>query len=163
MQFTSVQDINAPLDHVFEQISDFDSYEDYAMRIGANVERQDQLTSKAAGMCWNFQGELRGKERDIDIELTEYNPTQQLQFNCVSSGIAALVDMEVMALTKKQTRIKVKVNLTARSISARLVMQSAKLAKNSLQRKFNHRVWTYANYLEGTFNKKRRRRNQPRD
>ena len=69
MQFTSVQDINAPLEHVFEQISDFDSYEAYAMRIGATVERRDQLVQKQAGMCWHFRGELRGKDREIDIEL----------------------------------------------------------------------------------------------
>ncbi len=160
MQFTSVQDINAPLEHVFAQISDFDSYEAYAMRIGATVERTDQLTQKQAGMCWHFSGELRGKNREIDIELEEYSQPKEIKLNFVSAGIGAVAVFHVMALTKNQTRMKVTVDMKARSISARLVMQSAKLAKNSLKRKFNHKVWTYANYIEGTFGKKKRRRQQ---
>lgn len=154
MRFTSVQDINAPLDHVFMQISDFDSYEAYAMRIGAQIERTDNLPGKQAGLAWNFQGELRGKMREVDIDLLEYTPNRYLKLNCISSGVAALVEMETIALTPKQARLKVSIEVTARSISARLVLQSAKLAKNSLKRKFNHRVWNYANHIEGTYNKK---------
>ncbi len=154
MRFTSVQDINAPLDHVFEQISDFDSYEAYAMRVGAQVERTDNLPGKQAGLAWNFQGEMRGKMRDVDIDLLEYTPNRYLKFNCISSGVAALIEMETIALTPKQARLKVSVEISARSISARLLLQSAKLAKNSLKRKFNHRVWTYANHIEGTLGKK---------
>ncbi|MBV1863751.1 MAG: SRPBCC family protein [Rhodobacteraceae bacterium] len=157
MHFTSVQDINAPLEYVFKQISDFDSYEAYAMRIGANVERRDQLVQKQAGMCWHFDGELRGKNRQIDIELHEYTPTKQIKLGFETAGLDAVATIEVIALTVKQTRMKVTVDMKARSISARLVMQSAKLAKNSLNRKFNHKVWTYANYIQGTTGKKRRR------
>lgn len=153
MQFTSVQDINAPLEHVFEQISDFDSYEAYAMRIGANVERRDQLNQKQAGMCWHFTGDLRGKIREIDIELQEYTPQKQIKLTFESTSIGALVVIDVMALTKKQTRMKVALKVTAHSISARLVLQSAKLAKNSIKRKFNHKVWSYANYIENTLGK----------
>lgn len=155
MQFTRVQDINAPLDHVFEQISDFDSYEAYAMRTGAQIERTDSLDAKGPGMGWNYQGELRGKMRDIDIELIEYTPSKQLKFNCISSGVNVVIEMKTLSLTKKQTRLKVVVDIKARSISARLILQSAKLARNSLKRKFNHRIWTYAGYIENSFNKRR--------
>ena len=44
-----------------------------------------------------------------------------------------------------------------KSISARLILQSAKLARASLNRKFNHRFWTYANYIENNYNKSMRR------
>lgn len=46
MQFSSVQDVNAPLDFVFQQMSDFESYESYGLRTGADVERADTLTEK---------------------------------------------------------------------------------------------------------------------
>jgi len=157
MRFTSVQDINAPLDFVFEQISDFDSYEAYAMRIGAQVERTDNLPGKQAGLAWNFVGDLRGKTREVDIDLVEYKPERLLTFNCISSGVGALIEMETIALTPKQARLKVSVEVKARSISARLVLQSAKLAKNSIKRKFNHRIWTYANHIESTYGKRGRR------
>jgi hypothetical protein len=156
MQFTSVQDINAPLDFVFQQLSDFDSYESYALRIGADVDRTDKLTAKAAGMSWHIVGDFRGKNREIKIRLTEYQPDNLLKFTIESSGLEADADMEVMALTRKQSRIKITTLLKPKSISARLILQSAKLAKNSMNRKFNHRFWTYANYIETNYNKSRR-------
>ena len=152
MQFTSVQDINAPLDFVFEQISDFESFEAYAMRVGAQVERKDSLVGIGTGMCWFFEGEFRGKTRAIDIELTDFSPDKQLKFLCQTSGVRADINLQVMPLTKKQTRIKSIVDTKALSISARLVMQSARLAKNSLNRKYNHRFWEFSNYIENNYN-----------
>ena len=65
-------------------------------------------------------------------------------------------DFEAMALTRKQSRIKMSVNVAPKSISARLVLQSAKLARGSLNKKFNHRFWTFANYIENNYNKSMR-------
>lgn len=156
MQFSSVQDVNAPLDFVFGQISDFESYEGYAMRIGAQVERRDKLPRKGPGMIWNVIGDFRGKTRDVDVELLEYRPDNLLKFLMTSKGIEARADFEAMALTRKQSRIKMSVNVVPKSISARLVLQSAKLARGSLNKKFNHRFWTYANYIENNYNKSMR-------
>jgi len=155
MQFTSVQDINAPLEFVFLQLSDFESYEAYAMRIGAQIERRDELTTTKAGMIWNFVGELRGKMRDIDIELTTFSRPSDLAFHCTSSGIKADIKIRAMPLTKKQTRIKIATDIRPRSIPARLIMQSARLAKNSLNRKYNHRIWEYASHIEANYNRQR--------
>ena len=156
MQFTSVQDINAPLEFVFAQLSDFDACEAYAMRVGAQVERKDNLTRTGVGMIWNFVGELRGKTRDIDIELTSYSPPTALNLQCKSVGMEAFVIVQAMELTKKQTRMKMVVDITPLSIPARLIMQSARLAKRSLNRKFNHRIWEFANYIENSYNNSRR-------
>jgi hypothetical protein len=155
MQFSSVQDVNAPLDFVFQQMSDFESYESYGLRTGADVERSDSLTEKAAGMVWDVSGDFRGKRRNLEIELTDYRPDNLLKFFIKSKGVEAVATMEAMALTRKQSRIKVTTLLKPKSISARLILQSAKLAKNSMNRKFNHRFWTYANYIENNYNNAR--------
>lgn len=116
---------------------------------------EDTLAEKATGMTWNVSGDLRGKRRKVRIELTEYRPDNLLKFFVKSSGIEAFATMESMALTRKQSRIKVTTVLKPKTISARLILQSAKLAKNSMNRKFNHRFWTYANYIENNYNKSR--------
>ena len=85
MQFSSVQDVNAPLDFVFQQLSDFDSYEAYGLRTGASVERIDDLDKKGPGMCWHLQMDLRGKRREIDLELLEFRPDNLLKFFIKSS------------------------------------------------------------------------------
>jgi hypothetical protein len=153
MQFTSVQDVNAPLDFVFQQLSDFDSYESYAMRVGADVKRLDKLSEKNAGMCWQIKGDFRGKNREMAVDLEEYRPDNLLRFLVKMSGLEAAVVLESMALTRKQSRIKVTTLLKPKTISARLIVQSAKLAKNSMNRKFNHRFWTFANHIENNYNK----------
>ena len=155
MQFSSVQDVNAPLDFVFQQLSDFESYESYALRTGAEVERIDTNSEKCAGMQWKIQGDFRGKRRKFNIELIEYRPDNPLKFFVKSAGVEANATMESMALTRKQSRIKVTTVLKSKTISARLILQSAKLAKNSMNRKFNHRFWTYANFIENNYNKSR--------
>ena len=155
MQFSSVQDVNAPLDFVFQQLSDFESYESYALRTGAEVERTDTYSEKCAGMQWKVQGDFRGKRRKFNIELIEYRPDNLLKFFVKSKGVEANATVESMALTRKQSRIKVTTVLKPKTISARLILQSAKLAKNSMNRKFNHRFWTYANFIENNYNKSR--------
>lgn len=155
MQFSSVQDVNAPLDFVFQQLSDFESHESYALRTGAHVERGDDLTETAAGMLWFAEGELRGKRRKVQIELIEYRPDNLLKFFVKSTSVEATATMESMALTRKQSRIKVTTVLKPKTISARLILQSAKLAKGRMNRKFNHRFWTYANHIENNYNKQR--------
>lgn len=106
-------------------------------------------------MIWDVAGDIRGKRRKLSIELTEHRPDNLMKFFVKSSGIEASATMEAMALTRKQSRIKVTTVLKPKTISARLILQSAKLAKNSMNRKFNHRFWTYANYIEGNYNKSR--------
>ena len=156
MQFSSVQDINAPLDFVFDQVTDFETYESYALRVGAQVDRKDKLTSPGPGMKWKVVGDFRGKTRKVNMELIEYNPHSFVKFFVVSGGLEADVDIETMALTRKQSRMKVTTKLKPKTISARLILQSARLAKTSLNRKFNHRFWNYANYIENNYNKSRR-------
>lgn len=152
MQFSSVQDVNAPLDFVFKQLSDFDTYESYALRVGADVKRLDDLAQPGVGMCWKVKGEFRGKKREVEIQVVEYLPDNMLKLFMKMSGLEANVSLESMALTRKQSRIKVTTVLKPKTISARLIVQSAKLAKNSMNRKFNHRFWSYANHIENTYN-----------
>ncbi|MEM9852339.1 MAG: SRPBCC family protein [Pseudomonadota bacterium] len=156
MQFTSTQDINAPLDYVFQQLTDFDAYESFALRRGAQVQRKDNIPSKGIGLTWNVVGEFRGKVRDVDIQVVEYRPDNILKFMITSKGIDAAADFEAMALTRKQSRIKSTLNVTPKTISARLVLQSAKLAKQSLNRRYNNRFATFSNYIENNYNKSQR-------
>ena len=44
MRFTTKQDIEAPLDFVYNTMIDFEAWERSAMRRGAEVERTDTLT-----------------------------------------------------------------------------------------------------------------------
>jgi hypothetical protein len=147
MNFKSKQDINAPAEHVFNQLADFDFYESYAMRLGAQVERMGYYSEPQPGMCWNIKGHIRGKERDIELTLDTYRPIETLSYVCTSNALNAMISFNTIPLSKTETRMKIAVNIRARSLSARIALQSAKLAKKTLNRKFHARMHDFANRI----------------
>ncbi len=144
MNFTSKQDINAPTQHVFQQLSDFDFFESYAMRMGAQVERMDVFTQPQPGMCWNIKGHFRGKDRDLELTLDSYYPSDTLSYYCITKSLSATIGFDIIPLSRTESRMKVSVDVTAKGISARVALQSAKLAKKSLDRKFDARMHSFA-------------------
>ena len=147
MNFTSKQDIVAPAEHVFRQLTDFDFYESYAMRVGAQVERLDNFTTPQPGMCWYISGVLRGKERNVALTLDTFNPVENLSYLCTSKSIDAVVEFTVIPLSKKETRLKASIDVQAKGLSARVALQSARLAKKTLDRKFDGRMHDFAKKL----------------
>jgi len=147
MNFESKQDINAPAAHVFSQLADFDFYESYAMRVGAQVERQDNFTQPQPGMCWNIKGRFRGKDRNLELMLDSYTPTDALSFVCKTKSLNAIVKFNVIPLSHTETRLQATVDIQAKGLSARVALQSAKLAKKTLDRKFDIRMHDFANNI----------------
>ena len=151
MNFTSKQDIIAPADHVFRQLADFDFYESYAMRLGAQVERKDNYSRPQPGMCWNISGVLRGTARNVEITLDSYNPVESLSYICTSSSLDAVVAFTVIPLSKKETRLNASIDVQAKGLSARVALQSARLAKKTLDRKFGGRIHHFAKKIEDKY------------
>ena len=147
MNFISKQDIEAPAIHVFQQLTDFDFYESYAMRVGAQVERRDSYKEPQPGMCWAISGRFKGKDRNVELTLDAYNPTDTLSYICTSPSLNAIINFDVIPLSKTETRLKVVVDVQAKGLSARVALQSAKLAKKTLDRKFDTRMRDFANNI----------------
>ncbi len=151
MNFTSKQDIIAPADHVFRQLTDFDFYESYAMRLGAQVERMDNFEQPQPGMCWSISGVLRGKARNVELTLDTYKPVESLSYLCVSNSLDATISFTVIPLSKNETRLKASIDIEAKGLSARVALQSARLAKKTLNRKFDTRMHDFAKKIEDKY------------
>lgn len=152
MNFTSKQDIQAPAEHIFRQLSDFDFFESYAMRLGAQVERMDVFTRPQPGMCWSIKGHFRGKDRDMELTLDSYYPPDTLSYLCTAKSLNATVCFDIIPLSRAESRMKVTVGVKAKGISARVALQSAKLAKKSLDRKFDARMHSFAAAIGDKYN-----------
>lgn len=148
MKLTTREDIAAPIDAVFKQISDFGWFERAAMRRGAEVVRTDKLKSPAAGMSWHVEFPFRGRDRKADVDLTQYDAPNAMTLQMRAAGLEVLCTIDLMAMSRSRTRMNVTMDATPRTIPARLMIQSAKLARTNIQKRYRRRIAEYAAELE---------------
>ncbi len=148
MKFSTNEDIEAPVDAVFEMLCDFESFERSAMRRGAEVQRVDQLPVPGVGMTWQATFELRGKRREMELEIVTFDRPNEIVLESTSPGMLGTTTFELIALSRSRTRVRVELEIKPLTLSSRLLVQSLKLAKNSLGKKFKLRVADYAKTIE---------------
>ncbi len=154
MKLTSRQDIEAPGERVFAVLADFDIWERAALRRGIEVARTDTLSRPGPGMTWRAQFSARGKRRQIDLRLTRLDAPSVLGFTLDSALFTGTGSIEVYDLAASRSRVNVAVEIKPRTLSARLLMQSMRLARSKIERRFDARVAAMAtdveNRLRGT-------------
>ena len=148
MKFSTKEDIGAPINAVFEMLCDFEGFERSAMRRGAEVQRVDNLTAPDVGMMWNAVFEMRGKRRELQIEMVTFDRPNDIIIESTSPGLISQMSFELMALSRSRTRINVELEVKPLTLSARLLVQSMKLSKASLMRKYKLRVGEYAKGMD---------------
>ncbi|MCO4839912.1 SRPBCC family protein [Ascidiaceihabitans sp.] len=148
MKFSTREDVEVPIDQAFALICDFDAYERSAMRRGAEVRRVDDLSKPGVGMKWAASFKMRGKKRNLELEMTRFDQPTEICVLSSTSGINGTGQIELLALSRGRTRILVEFELKPTNLSARLLVQSLKLAKNSLTKRYKLRVAEFAKNIE---------------
>lgn len=151
MQFSAKQDIEVPIESVFAAVTDFDGFTTQALRRGAEVVRVDPLTGPCAGMTWQVGFEFRGKRRDMEIELLEVVRPSDLKMRSTTSGLDGHMTLELVALSRQRTRLGIELELAPKTLSARLLIQSLKLARASLSKRLRKRLEGFARATEERF------------
>lgn len=148
MKFTTREDVEAPIGQVFDMLCEFDIYERAAMRRGADVQRKDGLTSHGTGMKWHAAFTMRGKERAVDVEISRFERPGEIAVISQSSGLEGAGSVQLLALSRTRTRMAIEFEVKPTSLPARLLLQSVKLAKSTLTKRFKLRAAQYAKTLE---------------
>ena len=151
MKFSTKEDVEIPIEDTFDLLSDFENYERAALRHGAEVNRADNLTQPSAGLTWHVKAELRNKMRKFDIVISEYDRPNLMSFDINSKNIRGSFLVELVALSRKRTRVRVELDVRPKTLSARLLMQSAKLARNTLNRRYKNRIAHFASDIEDRY------------
>ena len=151
MKFETKEDVEMPLEALFQRVSDFEGYERAAMRRGAEVVRVDTLTQPGEGMRWKAAFDLRGKRRNIEVVLSEYDAPNAMVFDAESQGLDVRMVLDLMALSRARTRLSITVELSAKTLSARLLLQSLKLARTNITKRFKLRVADMAKDMEDRY------------
>ncbi len=150
MKFSTREDIEAPIDYVFAQVSDFAAFERRAMRQGADVARRG-AGPIAQGAIWDICFQFRGRNRRVVAELTQLDVPHILSIDSASDGLNAVTEVELIALSQSRTRVLVGFELRAKTLTARILLQSLKLAKTKITKRFKARVLDYAEDIDDRY------------
>lgn len=148
MKFSSNEDVEAPQDAVFSMFTDFDGFERAILRQGAQISRTDSVRRKDVGMMWKASFKLRGKLREVTGELVEFTPVEGYAIDVASPNLLGFLNVELLPLSKSRTRVAVSLEIKPKSLSGRLMVQTLKLGKTRLTRRFKIRVAEFAKTLE---------------
>lgn len=147
MQLDTRHDVDMPAEALFDGIADFDRLERLLIRRGAKVRR----VAPAAGspMAWDLQFNWRGRLRDMRLAVTRYDRPSTIHMQGVSDAFSVALTADVVALSRTRSRLIVNVDVEPRTLKARLIVQTAKLTRTNLNRKFSDRVADYIASLPG--------------
>lgn len=153
MKFSTKEDIEAPIDYVFARVTDFNGFERQALRRGADIKRIDEGVQPTVGSAWQVAFKFRGKDRKMKATIAQMDVPTVLQIDTAANGITGESLIELVALSRNRTRLSVTLDLSPQSLTARLLLQSLKLAKNNLTRKFKMRITDFAEDVETSYGK----------
>jgi uncharacterized protein YndB with AHSA1/START domain len=151
MKFTTKEDIEAPIEFVFEQLSDFQTFERSALRRGAEVKRLDDLSAPGPGMAWEAKYNWRGRMRELQFELTTYEKPDELVITSLSESMGGHLGIVLIALSSGRTRMHFETELKPKTLTSRLLIQSLKLARGRLMAKLEQGAQQYAKELESRY------------
>jgi hypothetical protein len=140
MKLTAKEDIEAPVGFVTSVLTDFDMWERAALRRGAEVDRLDTLRKPGAGMEWKVGFDYRGKKRVIELKLLKLVPEETLVFDCMAQPAEAILTIDMAEMGARRTRVVVDLEIKPRTLAARLFLQSMRLAKAKVTRRFALRL-----------------------
>ncbi len=151
MEFTARDDIEAPIDFVFDQVTDFKTFERSIMRRGGDVERLTAGDDAAVGTKWNVKFRMRGKEREVQAEVTQADRPNGITIEVTSDNADGTMVVELVALSRARTRIIVTADALAKTIPAKLLFQSVRFAKAKAANRFKGLVTNFAEDVDAKY------------
>jgi uncharacterized protein YndB with AHSA1/START domain len=156
MKLSGRTDVQAPVEFVFDAISDFDFWERAALRRGAEVTRTDKLRQPAPGMSWMIRFGWRGRERQMHVVLKKLERPQVLAIEGDSPSVEGVASIELVALSATRVRLLVQTTIKPRTLAARLFVQSMRLARGKVAARYDKKLRQLATIIEQRYEDSRR-------
>jgi hypothetical protein len=148
MRMTMQEDIAATDAEVFAAATDVAAFERQALRRGIQVRRLDGGAGLAPGAAWEVRAPYRGREREIRITVTRVTVPTTVAARIEIGGLRAESVAEIVALSRQTTRLALAIDLEATSLTSRLMLQSFRLARGSIEKRLGGRVSAWARGVE---------------
>lgn len=146
MKLSTREDVDAPVERVWQALSDAEGFERSLGARGVEIAREGSRRP-APGTRWRAVVPWRGRVHEVEAELVEAHPREGWTIEARGSGVVALAQVELTPLGEARTRLAASVDMRPTTLSARLLIQSLRLARARLSRRFAERVACFARRL----------------
>lgn len=151
MRFDTYEDIELPIATVYAAVTDFDGFERAALRRGAEVTRRGDPAADPLGTTWDVSLSFRGKPRRITGRILKLDPPTGFVSQGRSGGLTGKLTVTLLALSPRRTRMSMVLDLTAETLPARILLQSLRLTRGSIEQRLRARVGKLAKDIEARY------------
>lgn len=151
MDFKAKDDLDVPIEDAFDLLSDYDVLERMAMRRGIEVRRHDAGQAVSVGSSWTIEFNWRGKDIKMRAQVVEFERPDVIVLEAVMPGMDVVVNFELVALSRKRTRMHLIIGVSAKTLPMRLLVQSLKLARGNIDKRLQDRVQSQCRNLEARY------------
>lgn len=148
MKFKVSEDVDAPADITWARFTDFTGIEAEAKGRGADVARVGNWTTPDVGRAWRGTVKIRGRVRPVTSVIATHSPEQTCQIDTLVGGMEASYEMTFLTLRADMTRVQVVLDLSAGTLSARLALQTLKLARGRVMQRLQGLLARQGNLAE---------------
>ncbi|MEM0976860.1 MAG: SRPBCC family protein [Pseudomonadota bacterium] len=145
MELNAKQDIDVPIDFVYASMVDFSAHERRATAAGYTLKRD---VAGPEVWSWSVRFEWRGRLRDLQFSAGDFQKPEHFALSGKSENIDLYVDVKLIRLAPSLTRVRLKMSLKGKSLKARLMIQSARLAKKTVIKRLASRMRGVAREIE---------------
>ena len=147
MKFSTRIDKEVPAEQLFAAVGDFDALERMLISRGASVVRIDPARDPGTAMGWLAEFDWRGRARKMRLTVTRFDRPEALSMQGRSDALDLTIDANVVALNRNKSRLIFELELRPRNMKARLMLQTAKLGKAQLDKRFERRTREYLDLM----------------
>lgn len=156
MKFKVSEDVDAPQEMVWQRFTDFSGFEEDARGRGAVLTRVGNWTQTNEGVEWRGEVTVRGRSRPISAKVTQLRPQELCVVDSRIGGMNCHQEMLFTPLAASVTRVTLILDLSADTLTARLLLQTMKLARGRVLQKLQGVLARQGNAVEAVYRRQNR-------
>ena len=109
-------------------------------------------------MTWDLAFRLRGRAREVEVRMRRFDRPSGFVADSLSGGLEAVISLKLTEIPPGGTRMVSTINIQARSLPGRIIMQSLRLVRGRVRRRIAMRAEAFARRIEIDWRRKLIRR-----
>lgn len=140
MILTSVMDYKAAPRRLYKVLTDFDALEQLAIQNGVEITNRTPGGPDGVGRGCRMIVQIRGVSRNVSAHVAALTPHSGMRVAADSDGLLLDLQVDITRRPEGGARVTSIATLSARGLTARILMKSLGLAHGALETKFHDRI-----------------------